>query len=163
MIRFDVSALVQARLGTSLTLHVDTGPQCLTDLEVGFLRGTVRAIRVQSGVLVQGAVESQLRLECVRCLELFDFPITLDLEETFRLGGARPSQDVLYEVQDDGWIDLAPLLREQAWIAIPMKSLCQPDCKGLCPECGVNLNLEVCTCDRTKIDPRLALLRDLME
>jgi len=163
MIRFDVSALIQARLGTSLALPVDTGPQCLTDLEVGFLRGTLRAIRVQDGLLVQGAVESQLGLECVRCLESFDFPVTLDLEETFRLPGIRPSQDVFYKVSDDGWLDLAPLLREQAWIAIPMKSLCQPDCKGLCPECGANLNLEVCTCDRTKVDPRLALLKDLME
>ena len=76
MIRFDVSALTQARLGTSLTLYVDAGPQCLTDLEVDFLRGTIRAIRVEDGLLVQGTVESQLRLECVRCLESFAFPLT---------------------------------------------------------------------------------------
>jgi uncharacterized metal-binding protein YceD (DUF177 family) len=76
MIRFDVSTLIQARLGTSLTMNVDVGPQCLDDLQVDYLRGTVQAIRVQDGLLVQGTVESQLGLECVRCLEPFSLPIS---------------------------------------------------------------------------------------
>jgi uncharacterized protein len=162
MVRFDVSALTKARLGASLTLNVDTGPQSLADLEVAFLRGTIRAIRVQGGILVQGIVDSQLGLECVRCLEPFVLPITLELEETFRLPGASLRPDVLYAVREDGWLDLTPLLREQSWLSIPMKPLCHPDCKGLCPQCGVNLNLESCTCERTSIDPRLALLKELL-
>ena len=163
MIRFDVSTLVQARLGTSLTLNIDTGPQHLTDLEVNFLSGSVQAIRVQGGLLIQGTVESQLELECVRCLEPFVFPIVLDLEETFRLPGKDPGPDGIYAVGDDNWLDLAPLLREQAWIALPMKPLCHPDCRGLCLQCGVNLNLESCTCSHEKVDPRLALLKDLLD
>jgi uncharacterized protein len=164
MIRFDVSALTKARLGTSLTLNVDAGPQSLTDLELDFLRGTVRVVRVQGGLLVQGTVESQLCLECVRCLESFVLPIALELEEVFRLPGASsgPTLDVSYVVGDDGWLDLAPLLRELAWVATPMKPLCRSDCKGLCPQCGVDLNLESCTCERVRIDPRLAALRDLL-
>jgi uncharacterized protein len=162
MIRFDVSTLIQARLGTSLTLNVDVGPRRLTDLEVDYLRGTVQAIRVQGGLLVQGTVESQLRLECVRCLELFALPISSELEETYRLSeaGSRPGES--YAVGDDGWLDLTPVLREQAWVDIPMKPLCRPDCKGLCPQCGANLNHESCECDDTKVDPRLAILKDLM-
>lgn len=163
MIRFDVSVLVQARLGTSLTLNVDTGPQYLTDLEVDFLRGSIQAIRVQDGLLVRGTVESQLGLECVRCLEPFALPIALDLEETFQLSESSPELDGTYAVDDDNWLDLAPLLREQAWIAIPIKPLCRSDCGGLCPQCGVNLNLESCTCDREKVDPRLALLKNLLD
>jgi uncharacterized protein len=162
MIRFDVSALTKARLGSSLTRSVDTGPQCLDDLELDFLRGTIQVVRVQRGLLVQGIVKSRLGLECVRCLESFDLSITLELEETFRLPGAGPSPGVSYAVSDDGWLDLAPLLREQAWVAIPMKPLCRPDCKGLCSQCGANLNLESCTCERGKIDPRLAVLKDLL-
>ena len=162
MIRFDVSALTTARLGTSLTLNVDTGAQILTDLEVDFLRGTIQVIRVQGGLLVQGTVESQLALECVRCLKPFVLPITLELEETFRLPGARQRPDVSYAVSDDGWLDLAPLLREQGWVAIPMKPLCRPDCKGLCPQCGADLNVESCTCESVKVDPRLALLKELL-
>lgn len=164
MIRFDVSALTKARLGTSLTLDVDAGPQSLADVELDFLRGTIRVVRVQGGLLVQGTVESQLCLECVRCLEPFVFPIALELEEVFRLPGAGPSPtlDASYVVGDDGWLDLAPLLRELAWVATPMKPLCHSDCKGLCPQCGANLNLESCTCERVRIDPRLAALRDLL-
>jgi uncharacterized protein len=162
MIRFDVSALIRARPGTSLTLNVDTGPQNLTDLELDFVRGTIQVIRVQGGLLVQGTVESQLGLECVRCLEPFALPIALELEETFGLPGAGLRPDVSYVVSDDGWLDLTPLLREQAWVAIPMKPLCCPDCKGLCPQCGVNLNLESCTCEEVKVDPRMAALKDLL-
>jgi uncharacterized protein len=162
MIRFDVSTLIQARLGTSLTLDVDVGPRRLTDLEVDYLRGIVQAIRVQGGLLVQGTVESQLRLECVRCLEPFALPISLEIEETYRLSeaGSRPGES--YAVGEDGWLDLAPVLREQAWVDIPMKPLCRPDCKGLCPQCGINLNYESCECDDTEVDPRLAILKDLM-
>jgi uncharacterized protein len=93
-------------------------------------------------------------------------PIALDLEETFRLSGTSSETDdtyALYGVNDDGWLDLTPLLREQAWLTIPMKPLCRSDCKGLCPLCGANLSTEPCTCDRERIDPRLAVLKDLME
>ncbi|NIV30868.1 MAG: DUF177 domain-containing protein, partial [Anaerolineae bacterium] len=53
-------------------------------------------------------------------------------------------------------------LREQAWLAIPMKPLCRADCKGLCPQCGATLNLESCACETERIDPRLELLKDLL-
>ena len=163
MIHFDVSVLVQAQLGISLTLNVDTGPQHLTDLEVDFLRGSIQVIRVQDGLFVQGTVESQLGLKCVRCLKPFVFPVVLELEEPFRLSETDPGPDGAYALDDDHWLDLAPVLREQAWIAIPMKPLCHADCGGLCPQCGVDFNLESCTCDYEKIDPRLALLKDLLE
>jgi len=162
MIRFNVSALIKARPGTTLTLDVDTGPQNLTDLQVGFLRGEIEAIRVQGGLLVRGVVESQLGLECVRCLEPFVLPIALELEEIFRLPGASLRPDISYAVSDDGWLDLTPLLREQAWVTVPIKPLCRSDCKGLCPQCGTNLNLESCTCEDVMVDSRLASLKNLL-
>ena len=162
MIRFDVSTLTKAQLGALLTLDLDTGPQRLTDLELDFLRGTLQVVRVQGGLLVRGTLESQLCFDCVRCLEPFVLPITLEVEEVFRLPGASPVLDGSYSVNADGWLDLAPLLRELAWVAIPMKPLCTPDCKGLCPVCGVNLNLETCTCERDRLDPRLEILKGLL-
>lgn len=170
MLHFDVSALINARLGTSFTLDVDAGARGLAGgmsestkvLEVDFVRGTIQVIRVQGGLLVQGTVESQLLLECVRCLEPFVFPTVLELEETFRLPGASPRPGTC-AVGDDGWLDLTPLLREQCWLAIPMKPLCHPDCRGLCPRCGVNLNFESCACKDVKIDPRLASLKELLQ
>jgi uncharacterized protein len=61
----------------------------------------------------------------------------------------------------DGVIDLADLEREQFFLALPMKPLCQDACRGLCPECGTNLNTGTCTCTRTWEDPRLAPLKAL--
>ena len=168
MVRFDVSALVNARLGTSLTLKVDAGPQSLAGLsseqvlEVDFVRGTIQVIRVQGGLLVQGNIDSPLLLECVRCLEPFVFPATLELEDTFRLPGASLKPET-YAVGNDGRLDLTPLLREQCWLAVPMKPLCHPDCRGLCLQCGVNLNSESCACKDVKIDPRLASLKELLQ
>ncbi len=162
MLAFDVSTLLKAPLGKSLTLDIDTGPKVLDDLEVEYLRGSVQVIRVEEGLFVEGTVESQLRLECVRCLEPFAFPITLELAELFRMPGAQLKPDVIYAVGERGEIDLAPLIREYAWLAIPMKHLCDPECKGLCPHCGVNLNTDSCQCEEIHIDPRLAPLKELL-
>jgi len=162
MIRFDVSTLTKARLGTSLTLSLDTGPQTVGELEIRFLRGTLRAIRVQGGILVQGSVDTQLELSCVRCLEAYTMPVTLDVEEIFRLPDTSPIPDQPYAMTSDGAIDLTPLLRELTWIAIPLKPICRPDCKGLCPHCGANLNQGTCDCQKKEIDPRWALLQDLL-
>ncbi len=162
MLAFDVSTLLKAPLGKSLTLDIDTGPRVLDDLEVDYLRGSVRAIRVDKGIFVEGEVESKLKLECVRCLEPFAFPITLELAELFRMPGAEPRPDAIYAVSEDGEIKLAPLIREHAWLAIPMKPLCDPECKGLCPHCGVNLNIDSCQCEEIHVDPRLAPLKELL-
>ncbi len=175
MVRFDVSVLVKAQHGAALTLDVDTGPQSLTDastadastelaqaLDVDFLRGTVQVIRVQDGLLVQGFLESRLRLECVRCLSPFALPVTLQLEEVFRLAGASFSPEMLYAVSDGGWLNLTPLLRELGWVSIPMKPLCSADCKGLCSQCGANLNLGPCACENEKINPHMAALKELL-
>jgi uncharacterized protein len=58
-------------------------------------------------------------------------------------------------------IDLGQLMREQFYLSLPMKPLCSPDCKGLCPQCGINRNRETCTCDTKWIDPRFEALKRL--
>ena len=163
MVRFDVSTLVHARRGESLDLIVDTGPQCLDDLEVSYLRGKLSAIRVQDGIFIQGTIKSQLRLECVRCLSPFEFPLGLNVEETFRLPGTSSKPDQPYSVSEAGVLDLVPALRETIWLNIPIKPVCAPPCKGLCAQCGANLNVESCTCERDQIDPRLIVLKDLLK
>jgi uncharacterized protein len=64
-------------------------------------------------------------------------------------------------VPEDGHIDLAPLVREYMLLDIPMKPLCRPDCKGLCPVCGQNLNDSTCQHQVDEIDPRLSVLKEL--
>ena len=61
----------------------------------------------------------------------------------------------------DDVIDLGDVMREQFYLALPMKPLCREDCHGLCVVCGTNLNRETCSCKRVWEDPRLGPLRDL--
>ena len=63
----------------------------------------------------------------------------------------------------DDVIDLGEVMREQFFLALPMKPLCRPDCKGLCPICGANRNRQQCECREEWVDPRLAGLKNLLK
>ncbi len=60
-----------------------------------------------------------------------------------------------------GLIDVKGFVEEEVRLAVPLKPLCHPQCKGLCPTCGLNLNQGECGCERDEIDPRLAPLLEL--
>jgi DUF177 domain-containing protein len=116
-----------------------------------------------------GTVTTSLELLCSRCLE----PFTMTVDQPFDLRyqphahntgeGEREIEedDLTTAFYDDEVIDLGQLMREQFYLALPMKPLCSDACKGLCPSCGTNLNRDTCTCERTWDDPRLAALRAL--
>jgi uncharacterized protein len=127
------------------------------DAQLDFLKGSLRLSRNSRGVLVQGTLATCVITECRRCLTPTLVPVELELEELFSYP---PSSDVPYSVEETGILDLAPLLREEAILAVPIGTLCRPDCAGLCPECGQNLNEGMCDCDRDEVDPRFATLRE---
>jgi uncharacterized protein len=116
-----------------------------------------------------GGVKTTLELPCGRCLE----PLTLDVDEPFDLRyqpraentgeGERElaGDDMSTAFYDDDTIDLEQLMKEQFHLAVPMKPLCREDCRGLCPECGTNLNRGACACTHRWQDPRLDALRQL--
>lgn len=81
--------------------------------------------------------------------------------EDVELDGTEVAEDELglSEYSGDA-IDLGQMMREQFYLALPMKPLCQPDCKGLCPVCGKNRNRETCSCESTWVDPRFEVLRN---
>ena len=80
--------------------------------------------------------------------------------ETVRRAGIDP-ETVDEEPYSGKTIDLAPALREQILLAVPPSPLCDEACKGLCPQCGKDLNQGDCGCERTSIDPRWAALERL--
>ena len=158
--QFDLSPLIGARAGKHLTFSLEEGPQRLDDIHIAFLRGEVRFTRVQNGILVEAELQTQVEVECIRCLEQFSYPTGLEVEETIGLAG-RPHPDIIYYLTEEGWINLTPILREQVWVTLPMKPLCRSDCLGLCAQCGGNLSLEPCRCHEERIDPRMAVLKEL--
>src|SRR5262245_5847951 len=114
-----------------------------------------------------GSVKTRLELACRRCLESVSMPV----EQTFELRyqphaqnageGEREIEedDLTTAFYENDQIDLGQLMREQFYLALPMKPLCSEACQGLCPVCGKNLNRESCGCNRTWDDPRMASLR----
>lgn len=129
------------------------------DVDLRYLRGPLRLSRAKEGVLVQGTLRLGVEDECLRCLESVQREIVLDLEELF----AYPPSSLLdFSIGEDANLDLAPLVRDEVLIADTQGVLCRPDCKGLCPGCGANLNDGPHQCDES-IDPRLAKLRELLK
>jgi DUF177 domain-containing protein len=116
-----------------------------------------------------GDVHTVLEVSCSRCLEPFTIPIdaAFDLRyqphtENAGEGEAEIEEDDLataFYTNDE--IDLGQLMREQFYLELPMKPLCRDDCRGLCPECGTNLNRDTCVCTHEWEDPRLAVLKKL--
>lgn len=130
----------------------------------------------ESHVFANGSFKGFLTVACSRCVE----PVRLDLDEQLRVtfmpksempaedddetggeeGAEVGSEDLDLFPYDGEVVDLEPLLREQFVLAVPFSPLCREDCKGLCPQCGVDRNTVACTCEKPG-DPRLAALKGL--
>ena len=131
---------------------------------------------------LRGHLEVPLSLTCSRCVEPFDLAVDTHLDLRFvpaAVEKARTASASAVSDDDDGLqiddadpslvtydepaIDLAQVVREQLYLALPMKPLCRADCQGLCPRCGINRNLATCTCEDHWEDPRLAGLKSLLK
>jgi len=118
-----------------------------------------------------GRARTTLEVACSRCLEPFRVPVDVPFDLSYL-----PQTDNAglpeHEIKDEDLstsfyrgeaIDLGELLREQFYLALPMKPLHDENCRGLCPQCGTNLNRETCNCKPAWEDPRLAGLKALLD
>jgi uncharacterized protein len=119
-------------------------------------------------VTVTGQFDATVQLACGRCLEPVTIPVspTVDLQfvppPSGRQGETELGRDDLevdFYVGD--LLDVGSLIRSETDLALPMRPLCRPDCRGLCPVCGGNRNVTDCRCQVRSIDPRLAPLEAL--
>ncbi len=164
MVRLNLISLIHAKVGQQETITLDLGTLQIDDLHLAYLRGELQLTRVADGVLVAGNLDTSVQTECTRCLETFFEPVVLELEGVIGL----PSVDVTAErpvrMSKDGWADFSPLIREYAWLGLLINPICAPDCRGLCPQCGGNLNRGECACEVVEpLDPRWETLRSLLD
>lgn len=126
---------------------------------------TVKDIRVVGGY------RTRVEVSCARCLEPVARDLAGDFDLLYRPLGvdAGPHQRSVHEgdteigyYQGEG-IELQDILREQVLLAVPIKAVCREDCKGLCPHCGKNLNVESCQCEEERSDPRWNALKDIKD
>jgi uncharacterized protein len=120
---------------------------------------------------VTGRFSTRVELECSRCTEPFEVPVEAPFDlryvpQVLNAGeGEREiaEEDLTTAYYREGNLDIGELLREQFELALPMKPLCDEACRGLCPECGTNLNRAQCDCAPRWDDPRLAPLKGLLD
>lgn len=132
------------------------------DLQLNTLAGIIRVTRTPQGILLQADLHAKVDLECVRCLTTFKQALKIDFTELYAFSQRYVTDSGLL-MPETGIIDLGPILREYTVLEIPISPLCQPDCKGLCPICGNNLNESTCNHEDDSGDPRLASLKSLLK
>lgn len=103
------------------------------------IRLDLRLESVVEGVLVTGTATVELRGECVRCLGAISDQREVDIQELYVYPGSEATADEASRLEGD-LLDLEPLLRDDVVLDLPFQPLCRADCRGLCVECGADLN-----------------------
>lgn len=121
------------------------------DIEIkDYIQLDLEIYNTRDSFVVEGVMEAELILSCSRCLKKYSSPIKLDI-----------SEDVLKsDMEDEEELYLDDIIVDNIILYLPMKPLCSEDCKGLCPQCGQDLNKGDCDCEVETVDPRLAKLKE---
>lgn len=141
--------------------EIEDPVQIADDLVANAITGSLRLSRTKEGLLVQTHLIVTVDRECARCLTGFEQSIPVSVEELYAYPTPLPETE--FFIGQDGKLDLAPLLRAEILIALSHREYCREDCKGLCPVCGINRNEASCTCEADLIDPRMAVLKQLLD
>jgi uncharacterized protein len=120
----------------------------------------LRLESVVEGVLVTGTATVEVRGECVRCLGTISEVREVDIQELYVYPGSEATADEASRLEGD-LLDLEPVLRDGVVLDLPFQPLCRPDCRGLCVDCGANLNGQPDHAHEQQVDPRWVKLRAL--
>lgn len=152
-------ASVESVLAADDELWKDTGLVWVDGVEV-----QLRAVNAGTGEIVaRGSVDGVLRHECRRCLEEVQTSFRRDLTLVFVSDGSDEDEESgAYPFDEsESYLDMSTAVREEILLEVNPYVECTPDCAGLCPQCGTNLNEAECDCTVDEVDPRWGALRDL--
>jgi uncharacterized protein len=163
----DINTIGPEGLAFERSIRLDglEGPsrEPIPDIEAK-LAGTVAP--TSSGAALRAHLDTTVPLTCGRCLETFSWGVHSDFELAVRRTVDAPAverggddDERAESIQaPEGKLVLEDLAREQLYLSLPLKPICNPACQGLCPSCGVNRNQTRCSCTTEDVDPRLAPL-----
>ncbi len=126
--------------------------------------------KTENEVMITGSLSVELEMECSRCLkgvrQAQDLPVSVVYHPAEEIGSEKhglhdDEMDLGFYTGEE--LDLQELITEQILLSVQMKPLCNEDCKGICPKCGIDLNMGTCTCVQKEIDPRLEVLKKLLD
>ena len=166
MIKINVAQIKKRLVGEKpLAFELESAELEISPEEMGII-GTVKLVGSISNagdvLLLQANMECQGQRTCGRCLKEFVGGTKAEVGEKFYPASADNIENDAF-VYDSDVIDITEPLREGLLLAEPMQALCKPDCRGLCPVCGADLNDGDCGCDRLTVDPRLAALKQFIK
>ena len=161
--RINVGFIIHEEVGYNHDFPFDISKLTLgEDLELRKLDGLVNVGKTPQGLILQGDFSAETTLSCVRCLAEFNHNLEWNFTELYAFDKRSVTESGLI-LPEDAHIDLAPLVREYAILEIPISPLHGPNCKGLCPVCGQNLNEKDCGHRSEHTDSPFAKLKDLLE
>lgn len=171
--QFNVAQLLKSPPGTVREYQVDERVPTLDEGLVATepVTGTVRLNRTNRGILAEAHLATAVQLECSRCVEPFILPVRLHFREEYipsidvstGLPVPSPADETAFRIDESHILDLTEAIRQYALIEMPLQPLCSVTCRGLCPECGQNLNLAACRCAPRPVDARLEKLAELLK
>lgn len=141
-------------------------------IRTGPLRVSLQVTGHEEFITAQGELSIDLEMACSRCLDPTSEHTVIPFFEQFKPASSVDEEDKDEEEEEDEddfievsgeRLDLKPVVEEALLLFMPFAPLCSDDCKGLCQECGQNLNERACGCKTEKIDPRFAALKDLFK
>lgn len=155
--------------GIDLTFSESLSKNSLLE-SIGPVNAHLRIDRRGEELRIEGDIQGRVSLQCSRCLVNFrkELSLNIDLlyhpatevakEETCEV----PGDELNIGFYSNNELDITQVIREQLILNLPMKALCDETCKGLCPVCGADMNLQRCECRYESIDPRLKSLKKLL-
>ena len=152
--KITVAPLLKEPMGSSDEHHFDERPidprgenAGLLDADITGFEADVKATHTNPGALLEGDARATVAQQCSRCLTRIDTPVDARFAEqyyaTLNVDNGAPMPQAPHDAKiigHDFGIDLVPLIREEVILATPQAPLCRPDCRGLCPRCGLDLN-----------------------
>lgn len=171
-LKFNVAQLLKQTTGAVRSYVLDEDITPLTEgMSFAPLQGDIRFTRTEDGVLVTGHLQTAVELPCRRCAALYTETIAVELEEEFHAAydvytglrlPPRDTDEAETMIDEQHMLDLSEVIRQNVLLAVPPFPLCQPDCKGLCPYCGQDLNDGPCNCKQEETDTRWSALQALL-
>jgi len=141
------------------------------DIILSPIAARLRIEKVGNEVVVKGNLRADIKLQCSRCLKEFCSELSVPVDVVYHPVEELKGEDkheVGVEELNMGFysgeeMDLLALMEEQIVLNIPMKPLCAELCKGICPKCGTDLNVNECSCNIKEIDSRFDVLKKLLK
>ena len=161
LFRFNVGFIIHEEVGYSHDFPFEFDEIILDDLELRNFQGIANLGKTPQGLILQANFSAETTLGCVRCLTNFEHILNWSFTELYAFDKRSETESELF-LPDDAHLDLAELIRDFALLEIPISPIHDENCKGLCAECGQNLNIKDCGHRPAELDSPFAKLKDLL-